>query len=81
MYTMQKTPRSSFMRQGMGAAPDQSPPVMAPTVTMAPIVAMPPTPAPSPVSAITSLPLGKYVLWGGLAYLAYWLLFSSKPQE
>lgn len=79
-YLMRKTPRSSFMR-GMGAAggagviesppillPTQSPPIYAPPAP--PTVLVTPTPAP----AETGRPLTTYLLWGGVAYLAYWFL-------
>jgi hypothetical protein len=74
---MRKTPRSSFMvrRGSMGddatgtivSPGGMSPPIVVPIV---PTVAMPPTTAPAPVA---SSGLIQYVLWGGLAYLAYWL--------
>jgi hypothetical protein len=76
-YTMRKTPRSSFMTMGdttstatytMGISPVAvvaSPPFAVPSGVM-PMTPSPPTPAPSSG-------LGQYVLWGGLAYLAYWL--------
>jgi hypothetical protein len=79
-YLMRKTPRSSFMR-GMGAAaapPDETPPIIAQT-TMSPVAIvaqMPPTPAPMPPVSF-SRGLSTYLLWGGAAYLAYWLLFKE----
>jgi hypothetical protein len=72
-YTMRKTPRSSFMTRmfGMGAAVvAPEPPTMAPPT---PTVIVPPTAAPVATPAATSS-LGRYVLWGGVAYLAYYLL-------
>jgi hypothetical protein len=69
---MRKTPRSSFMLRRGGMGDDAtgtivSPGVMSPPITpIVPTVAMPPTPAPTPS-------LTRYVIWGGLAYLAYWL--------
>lgn len=75
-YAMRKTPRSSFMprRDSMGddatativSSGVMSPPIVTPIV---PTVAMPPIPVPAPVGS----GLSQYVLWGGLAYLAYWL--------
>jgi hypothetical protein len=74
-YLMRKTPRSSFMR-GMGAAaapPDETPPIIAQT-TMSPVAIVAQMP-PTPVSF--SRGLSTYLLWGGAAYLAYWLLFKE----
>jgi len=74
---MRKTPRSSFMvrRGGMGdvtatvsSSGIMSPPFAPPIV---PTVAMPPSSVPQPTDVSSGLT--RYVLWGGLAYLAYWL--------
>jgi hypothetical protein len=70
-YTMRKTPRSSFMSKcsGMGD--------ITPTVAVAPVAVvapLPPVSAPAPTvapSTDSSMGLGTYVLFGGIAYLAY----------
>lgn len=70
-YALRKTPRSSFMTRmfGMGDVTSSTTSmVMTPIAVVAP---MPPTPATPDAS---SSGLGSYVLWGGLAYLAYWFL-------
>jgi hypothetical protein len=78
---MRKTPRSSFMvgRRGMGAAVatvvEETPPIISPPFNPGAIIipsgVMPMTPAPT--TPVSSSGLTRYVLWGGLAYLAYWL--------
>ena len=68
-YAMRKTPRSSFMVRHGGIGDDATATIVSPGIV--PTVAMPPTPAPTPSD--TSSGLTRYVLWGGLAYLAYWL--------
>jgi len=88
MYTMRRTPRSSFMTRQWGMGDEattsadlhsmtalpvvvKSPPFAAPPPSgVMPLTPAPPTPAPADASS----GLGQYVLWGGLAYLAYWLL-------
>jgi len=74
---MRKTPRSSFMlrRGSMGddtTATVPSPGIMSPPFVgpIVPTVTMPPTSAPA---LLSSSGLARYALWGGLAYLAYWL--------
>lgn len=66
-YAMRKTPRSSFMG-------DVTATVSSPGIVVSPV---PPTPAPTAVMPLATQSstsgLGKYVLWGGIAYLAYWL--------
>jgi len=77
-YLMRKIPRSSFM--GMGA--DMSPPAGissdTPPITMMPVAIVSQTP---PVSAPTTTSPGPgippYLLWGGAALLAYWVLFHK----
>lgn len=78
-YALRKTPRSSFMmkRPGMGdvtatvTSPGiMSPPFAPPGTAIIPSGVMPLTPAPP---ADGSSNLSRYILWGGLAYLAYWL--------
>lgn len=76
-YLMRKTPRSSFMR-GMGAAGGagviESPPILPPT--QSPPIYAPPTPTVTTQAPPTETgrPLSTYLLWGGVAYLAYWFL-------
>ncbi len=78
-YAMGKTPRSSFMygRPGMGGevtASIETPPIMSPPFNPSSPVVIPSGVMPTPAA---SSGLGKYVIWGGLAYLAY-LLWSKE---
>lgn len=81
-YAMRKTPRSSFM--GDVTATVTSPAIMSPPfvppgagTAIIPSGTLPPTPAPTAVMPLATQPassgLGRYVLGGGIAYLAYWL--------
>lgn len=88
MYVLPKTPRSSFMMRKRGLGDEATTSADLHSMTALPVVVksppfappgpsgvMPLTPAPPVMApADTSSGLGQYVLWGGLAYLAYWLV-------
>ena len=89
MYTMNRTPRSSFMSMGDTITPTVAvSPSLAPTyqpvVVMTPPTQSPPFVAPTasavPATATTdsSPNYGMYVLAGGAALVAYWLLFGKE---
>lgn len=72
-----RSPRSSFMVNmfGMGAT------AAMPDYIIASPTPMPPTPMPASTAAATSSPppspsIPPILLWGGVAAVAYWLLFK-----
>lgn len=82
MYTMRKTPRSSFMSMGDVTA-TATMPLIQPTVAITPTISPPfvaPTTASVPATdpTVSSPNYGMYVLAGGAALVAYWLLFRRK---
>lgn len=90
MYTMRKTPRSSFMSMGDATATitPTITPTYQPVVVMTPPVQLvsPPfvaptaatVPVPDPTATVSSPNYGIYMLAGGAALVAYWMLFGKE---